>query len=531
MPLYKSDPTLRTSTKTLPKNNSNFRVAVSHTADKNSFAYSTVRERWPKIITSTMEDVKSTLDMKDRTPEEVKDGEGIVQKLQQLLTDMAEDAQLQPIPDDGGPDIPDYNTELQELGSLSWHNAPWLYLECYLYRLLHTFFSTSSTPFWATYDPFAHQKDSSLPASRTGTVELVTAFLQTLEDMTGYDMDDSIRHDLLEEMLQISLWGNATDLSLLTTLSMSELHSRQGQAARQASKQNVIVDDTEAVWELFEGMLKSGGGFHDGTMLKSGGGSGPSEERKLDIVLDNSGFELLTDLVLAVFLLKARYATQITLHGKSIPWFVSDVTARDLSFLITSLVAPTHDTSLSSPPPSPSPFGPLSPVETTALSTFGTLIQSLLASQALTYKSHTFWTTAHPFSRLPERAPALYTELCNAQLVVFKGDLNYRKLVGDGMWPKTTGFRVALGDLGAAGALSQEMDDDGRAKKKEKGLRILALRGCKADVVVGLKEGQEEALAEADGKGWTRTGKYAVISYCDGKGGDGIQTKGHLTFT
>ncbi len=77
------------------------------------------------------------------------------------------------------------------------------------------------------------------------------------------------------------------------------------------------------------------------------------------------------------------------------------------------------------------------------------------------------------------------------------------------MWPATTPFTTAIGPLGRPGS----------------GIRTLALRTCKADVVVGLPEGKDEELrATTEGGGgdsgarkWAWSGKWAVVQFCDGK--------------
>jgi damage-control phosphatase, subfamily III len=56
------------------------------------------------------------------------------------------------------------------------------------------------------------------------------------------------------------------------------------------------------------------------------------------------------------------------------------------------------------------------------------------------------------------------------------------------------------------------------------GVRSLALRTCKADVVVGLPEGEDERIRQTEGGGgdtgarkWAWTGKWAVVQFADGK--------------
>lgn len=87
--------------------------------------------------------------------------------------------------------------------------------------------------------------------------------------------------------------------------------------------------------------------------------------------------------------------------------------------------------------------------------------------------------------------PELHNSFVGSKLLIFKGDLNYRKLVGDVCWPHTEKFSVALRGFGPA--------------------PLVTLRTIKADVAVGLQPGQAEKVAEND-TDWLLTGKYAVVS-------------------
>lgn len=59
------------------------------------------------------------------------------------------------------------------------------------------------------------------------------------------------------------------------------------------------------------------------------------------------------------------------------------------------------------------------------------------------------------------------------------------------------------------------------------GIRVLALRTCKADVVVGLASGEDERIKATQGGGgggddsgarkWAWSGKWAVVQFSNGK--------------
>lgn len=395
-------------------------------------------------------------------------GKTIQAKLTSLKTSMLENAVLEPIPRDGRPDTEAYNEEFKLLKDRKWLAAPWLYTECYMYRLIHTYF-TLSTPFWHSFDMFATSKRSSLVGSKKGTIELVKRFQGVLHATAEKQaVDEETQKAIFEEMIQISLWGNATDLALLTSLSVEELNSRQGKAVRDSNKKHIVVNDTEQVWSLL-------------SRLRSLGSS-----KDIHIILDNAGFELLTDLVFAGYLLDGGYAKKVVLHGKRMPWFVSDVNLEDLKYLIEGF---THGTI----------YDDIDSADKDELHEAGQYWRDLIQSGKLEFRAELFWTTQHPFGRLPTVEPALFEDLADADLVVYKGDLNYRKLTYDGMWPHSTPFSEALGPL---------------AKKHNgQGVRSLVLRTAKADVCVGLQPGQDTNFEE----GWTRYGKYAMVSYCDAK--------------
>ncbi|KAI9875745.1 MAG: hypothetical protein M1830_008055 [Pleopsidium flavum] len=487
------------------------------TSDTTSFAYVSARDRWPVIVTGAIDDVhRATADKKDKNAQE--EGKRIVEGLAKLKYELQHDRQLTPVPDDGQPDVAAYNEELQSLGPPKWFDVPWLYAECYLYRYdparpniisqpglyvqdrrISTFFALSE--YWKNYDVFARQKMSTFRSSRPAVLELAAKYkglvLQLEQDTsatTPKSTEELERAEkmLFTEMCEICLWGNATDLSLLTSLTYEDIQKLQGSDARKASEKNIIANDLPAAYDTLKAAKKT---FNN-------------KERRVDIILDNAGFELFVDLILAGYLLSAKLATTIVLHPKSIPWFVSDVLPGDFAALLNALAdpqafytTPSDDDKQSGKIPAS-----LSETEVDELSFLFQRWSTFHQEGQLVIRPNRFWTEAGSYWRLPKTSPRLYEDLKESELVIFKGDLNYRKLTGDAMWDPTTPFTTAIGPMGSGS-----------------GIRTLALRTCKADVVVGLPVGEDERLrAEDDGgdsgaRKWAWSGKWAVVQYCDGK--------------
>jgi len=359
---------------------------------------------------------------------------------------------------------------------------------------MHTFFALSTQ--WKTYDIFARQKLSTFRSSRPAVLELAAKYKALISQLKQdkHPSDDPKERQEAErilfiEMCEICLWGNATDLSLLTSLTYEDIQKLQGANARKKAEKNILVNELPAAYKVLKQAQKEG-----------------KKERQVDIILDNAGFELFVDLILAGYLLAAGLATQIILHPKSIPWFVSDVLPADFASLLGALANPeAFYTSPDDKHIGTKPL-PLSEKESSNLSFLFMNLQSVYAEGQLIIRPNDFWTSAHSYWDLPQ-ATRLYEDLKESELVIFKGDLNYRKLTADAMWEPTTPFSTAIGPMGPGS-----------------GIRTLALRTCKADTIVGLPEFEDARLKAMEGGGgdsgarkWAWSGKWAVVQFCDGK--------------
>ncbi|KAJ4367005.1 Hairy/enhancer-of-split with YRPW motif protein 2 [Neocucurbitaria cava] len=475
-----------------------FSASQYKTSDATSFAHTSARERWPIIITQGIDDVHRSLHG-TQDEQTLSEGKHIVSELAKLKYEVQHDRVLTPIPDDGESDVAAYNSELAARGSPKWHSVPWLYSECYLYRRISSIFKQTTN--WKSYDLFARQKMATFRSSRPAVLELAARYKDIVTELeqkhtiqgakTQADLEEA-EQVLFVEMCEICLWGNATDLSLLTNLSYEDIQKLQGSEARKASEKNILVNDLSKAFKILTAAKKEG-----------------KKERRVDIVLDNAGFELFVDLILAGYLLASGLATTIVFHPKSIPWFVSDVLPADFGALLSALAnsqnfygSLSDDDQAAGKAPVP-----LTDAENANLQFLFQHWASMHGEGQFVLRPNIFWTAGGSYWRLPQSEPELYEDLKESELVIFKGDLNYRKLTADAAWQATTPFTDAIGPMGPGS-----------------GIRVLALRTCKADVVVGLPEGEDERIKAMAGGGgdsgarkWAWSGKWAVVQLSDGK--------------
>lgn len=263
-----------------------------------------------------------------------------------------------------------------------------------------------------------------------------------------WDSLAGVEPDVVFEMLLYSaLWGNRADLSNYTV--DQTVHA--GLTARE-ERHNLLIDHTEAV----RGYLAEG-------------------VRQADFISDNVGLDLLFDLALADLLLQQGMTGQVVFHLKGHPFFVSDAMPQDVETTLSLLLA------------SPSP----------AVRRLASRLAAHLAAGCLVLRTDPFWTSSLMFREFPS---SLRRGLARSDLVVLKGDVNYRRLLDDRHWPHT----VPLEEIAAYFPSP-----------------FLVLRTLKGEIQVGLAPGQAETMAAED-PAWLINGRRGLIHFCDPRG----RTKG-----
>jgi hypothetical protein len=109
-----------------------------------------------------------------------------------------------------------------------------------------------------------------------------------------------------------------------------------------------------------------------------------------------------------------------------------------------------------------------------------------LADGQLILETDPFWTTCLMFRQMPGH---LRQSLARSSAVLIKGDVNYRRLLDDRVWPHTTHMEDVCSYFPAP---------------------FVTLRTLKGEIMVGLEPGQAEELQAKDPT-WLINGKRGVI--------------------
>ncbi|XP_017067056.2 damage-control phosphatase ARMT1 [Drosophila eugracilis] len=414
---------------------------------KQSFAYLTLRTRMPGIMQQIIMRVTDDLpEFVEKYGEEVrKDVKQIVDAIERLKMELNRDRKFLQF-HGAEPDKAEWNAFLTEIPQpkRSFFRACWLHSECYLYRRIFSFFENSR--FLHNYDCFDHLKKQDLIISE-GPMKVLAKATRGL----------SKSFDVFSKLLRINLWGNHFDMQFDAFQFGEEDNQNDINVLVEVADIDriLLVNDSTLVWNCLMKTKKT------------------SQDVIVDFICDNGGFEFFTDMLLLEYMVDNNLATQVRLHVKAIPWYISDATRKDVEWTIDYLSQHKDE----------------------CLSSLGKKWARLMRLEKIIIAPVSyFWTGPQPYFVMVESDLELYRMLTNSKLAIFKGDLNYRKLMGDYIWDSAEEFITCL-----------------------RGFRptnICALRTVKCEVVCGLPEGMADTLLRND-HNWMISGNYGVIQYTD----------------
>ena len=237
-------------------------------------------------------------------------------------------------------------------------------------------------------------------------------------------------------LLHSTLWGNRADLSNFTVKEQVSVGS-----TTLTERDNILIDHTAGVYVILsEGV------------------------EQVHFINDNVGADILFDLVLAEFLLSQNWVQKIVFHLKNHPFFVSDAMIGDIHSTLQLLIRHTDQ----------------------AVSRVGRSLDKHIQSGKILLTDDAFWTSCLMFNQMPKH---LVGALSQADLVIIKGDVNYRRLLDDLHWPHTADFASITSYFPAS---------------------FVSLRTLKAEILVGLRPGQADGI-QAEDPDWLINGKRGLI--------------------
>ncbi len=355
------------------------------------------------------------------------------------LVDEMPDGLVSPLLDNGAPDSAEWERFLHPHLDQTWLQAPWFMAEIYFFRRVIASTGYLRPGPGSGVDPYAPLKVEGL---KPVLGALRTLYAHTDRLLPKFPPSPHQIQETLAFMLRKNTWGNQADLSLWPA-DDSDSPARPGD---DLLTENLLVDHAEPISRY---------------LIKNA-----ERSQRVDFVLDNGGLELAYDLALADFLLRYEIARVVHLHTKPFPTYVSDATTGDVLSMLDYLGK-----------------APDQPIRNLAQRLFRNI-----QNGNLILKDDFYWTFPLSGWELPS---ALKNELQKSDLIVSKGDANYRRWMGDRHWSFTTPLEGVLSYLPAPLAL----------------MRVL-----KSNCLIGIKPGQAESVGGKD-PDWLYDGKWGVIQF------------------
>ena len=200
-----------------------------------------------------------------------------------------------------------------------------------------------------------------------------------------------------------------------------------------------------------------------------------SQDSYVHIITDNCGLELISDILLGSYLLKFTCVSEIVFHIKRFPIFVSDTIMSDVEDAV-SILNDKLEGGLA--------FIPESISESDRTYSFADMPE-----KKLHFKVNDIWHRETLFKDTEEFKAWNNDDSC--ALIIVKGDLNYRRLVGDYHWENT----------------ASTADKTSYIKKP-----LLIIRSLKSNVILNVSKEDVERL-DKSAPNWKISGQYGIIQF------------------
>jgi uncharacterized protein with ATP-grasp and redox domains len=331
---------------------------------------------------------------------------------------------------ENSPDQQLWNRQIAFYGQVSWFSLPWYFAESYFYRrVLEITQYYKTASLFFLRDPFRTQKYQQTANDLNG-VERVMDSAKSVEPKTH-----------LAQFLNGALWANRADLSNNSIKMAKEFHSE----AAGGDHLFMLVDDTEKLGRYLT-----------------------TKSKKIAYFVDNVGREFYADLMLIDYLIDYGFADEVVLFVKSAPLFVSDVTEQDVQIAFDFLLQSGAET----------------------IRQLGVRLQTYLAQGKLRVRVEQLLNLPFMVDQMPT---TFLQELGNYDLVIFKGDANYRRVLGDRHWELTASLQEIVAYFPS---------------------KLLLIRTLKSELAAGLSE---EIIKEMESQAadWLINGTCGVIQFVE----------------
>lgn len=236
--------------------------------------------RWPSILTQVVDGLFREchqLSQAGTAVDKAQEGKAIIEKISAIKYELTHNRPLKPLhvpftPKQGPYTFCSASSEpydsVIEQTKPTWFDSDSLFAECYLYRSLKHIFETSSQ--WKDYDPFMSSKMEALCASGRAIYACAAWMEELLQKSPTFSATASDTKEIFDTLVSLPLCGNETDPDF-------DLKQRK-------CSNRIVADDSTSLWKKVQTL----------------------QNDRVDIVLGNTGFELVAGLLLAEFLLALR---------------------------------------------------------------------------------------------------------------------------------------------------------------------------------------------------------------------------------